>query len=337
MKYLASIILLIAFLIAGIQAQTRLNLQTKPVKDDYLAKILNLSEMRKLNPPHPTEHNFFLRLYSLDDISSSIIFNDDPGGNCAPEVETEVTCGFRYFLAVHNGDLAVSGAVYDLGLVGEITKIKWLKSLKPGSDGVRFDRLSVEVTNYPAHAFKLNPKLIRKTKSFELRVNLKTLKISEKKGFGFSLRSKFEKECGRPGSESKLFNTREGKVTKIIAGNMVFFEQTVVNGNSEKGYFIIRLVGIDPNTNGNNLEKFLRENILNRQVTVRGGSLGDTDNFFSGSILRNRLGDINLYLLKKGIAGFLDDKSYSIPDHNLCAYQQEAKIAKTKKLGIWAK
>jgi hypothetical protein len=173
MKYLVSTILFIAFLFVGIQAQSRLDLKNKPIENEFLVKILNLSEMKELKPPRPTDSNFFLRLYSLDDISNDA---ENSLEYCTPEVETEVVCGFRYFLAVHDGSLGDSGAVYDLGQVGEITKIKWLK--KSNSD---FDRLQLEVTNYPAHAFKLNPKLVKKIKNFELTVNLNSLEIKDLK------------------------------------------------------------------------------------------------------------------------------------------------------------
>lgn len=173
MKYLVSSILFIAFLFIGIQAQPRLDLKNEPIKNDLLAKILNLSQMKELKPPRPTDGNFFLRLYSLDDISNN---EENSLEYCTPEVETEIVCGFRYFLAVHEGGFGSSGAVYDLGQVGEITKIEWLK--KSNED---FDRLRLEVTNYPAHAFKLNPKLVKKTKKFELIVNLDSLEIKELK------------------------------------------------------------------------------------------------------------------------------------------------------------
>ena len=102
-----------------------MDLKNQPVKDELLITILNLSEMKELKPPHPTEHNFFLRLYSLDDISND---EDSSLEYCAPEVETEVICGFRYFLAVNDGSLGVPGAVYDLGQFGEITKFRlWTK------------------------------------------------------------------------------------------------------------------------------------------------------------------------------------------------------------------
>jgi hypothetical protein len=173
MKYLISGVLLIAFLSVGTQAQSRLDLKNNPIDNNLLAKILNLSEMKVLKPPRPIDGNFFLRLYALDDISND---EEDSLEYCAPEVETEVVCGYRYFLAVHPGGLGDSGRVYDLGQVGEITKIEWLK--KSNSD---FDRLRLETVNYPAHAFKLNPKLVKKTKQFELTVKIDSLEIKDLK------------------------------------------------------------------------------------------------------------------------------------------------------------
>ncbi|HMO79811.1 MAG TPA: hypothetical protein PKD24_03390 [Pyrinomonadaceae bacterium] len=134
--------------------------------------------MKELKPKRPVDSNFFFRLYSLDDISNATADSDDEDNSseyCAPDVETEVVCGFRYFLAVHNGDIGFPGVVYDLGLVGEISKIELLK--KTDHD---VDRLHLEVTNYPAHAFKLNPKLTKRTKKFEIIVRLDGLEIKER-------------------------------------------------------------------------------------------------------------------------------------------------------------
>ena len=93
-------------------------------------------------------------------------------GDCEPETETEVTCSFRYFLAVSDGSLGVSGNVYDLGEVGEITDVRWLESADSN-----VDKLRLEISNYPTHAFEHNPKLIRKTRIVELDISLKSLKI----------------------------------------------------------------------------------------------------------------------------------------------------------------
>lgn len=177
MRYCFSVVLFSVFLSVGVLAQSRLELKNKPLNDEFLATILNQSEMKELTPKRTTDRNFFLRLYSLDDISNVTADSDDEDDSseyCAPEVETEVECGFRYFLAVHNGDLGFAGVVYDLGLVGEITKIEWFKNTNHNED-----RLRLEVVNYPAHVFKLNRKLVRKSKRFELIVKLDSLEIRE--------------------------------------------------------------------------------------------------------------------------------------------------------------
>lgn len=169
LKKLAFSFLFIVFISFGTQAQDHLDLSSKRIDNELLVKILNLSQMKELKPPRPVDSIFFLRLYSLDDISND---EDDSSEYCTPEVETEVICGYRYFLAVHDGSLGVPGAVYDLGEVGEITKIEWLKSPEQN-----FARLRLEISNYPIHAFKLNPKLVKKTKIVEINVNLDVLKI----------------------------------------------------------------------------------------------------------------------------------------------------------------
>ena len=100
-------------LAVGVQAQSRLEIKNRPVKNALLIEILNNSTMEELKPPSPVVSPYFLRLYSIGEL-----------GDCAPEVETEVICSRRYYLAVTDGSLGVPGAVYDLGEVGEISKIE---------------------------------------------------------------------------------------------------------------------------------------------------------------------------------------------------------------------
>ena len=155
-------VLVIGFLFVGTQAQSRLDLKNKPIKNALLVELLNYSEMKELEPPSPTERTNFLRLYSM---------GGEVGG-CAPELETEETCSTKYYLAVCSGDLGVDGVVYDLGEVGEITKVQWLESSNRD-----FDRLRLEISNYPEFAFEYNSKLVRKIRIVELEVSLKSLKI----------------------------------------------------------------------------------------------------------------------------------------------------------------
>jgi len=162
-KILSALItaLIAAFLAVGAQAQSRLDLKTRPIKNALLVKILNDGLMEELKPPSPAASPYFLRLYSIGEL-----------GDCAPEVETEVTCSHRYYLAVTDGSLGVPGAIYELGEVGEISKIEWLET----SD-LNIARLRLEISNYPKAIFEYNPKLVRKTKIVEIDVNTTSLKI----------------------------------------------------------------------------------------------------------------------------------------------------------------
>lgn len=163
-KHLTLSILFSIFFAVGIQAQG-LELKNEIIKDELLAEILNFSEMKVLKQPPSATAPIFLRLYSIADFGEE---------NCAPEIETEVTCVYRYYLAVTDGSLGVAGTVYDLGAVGEITKIQWLENSNRNAA-----RLRLEISNYPKHAFKLNPKLIKKTKVVELYVNTDSLEIKK--------------------------------------------------------------------------------------------------------------------------------------------------------------
>ena len=165
MKYLALVVLFVAFLCVGVQAQSGLDLKNESINNELLAEILNFSEMKELRKPSPTTSPFFLRLYSIAEFGEE---------NCAPEIETEVTCNIRYYLAVNDGSLGAPGVVYDLGTVGEITKIQWLENSKQD-----IARLRLEICNYPKHAFKLNPKLVKKTQTVELYVSTESLEIKK--------------------------------------------------------------------------------------------------------------------------------------------------------------
>lgn len=151
-----------ALLCVETSAQSRLELKNRSIKNALLVEILNNSTMEELKPPSPADSLYFLRLYSIGEY-----------GTCAPEVEKEVTCSIRYYLAISDGSLGVLGTVYDLGEVGEISKIEWLKI----PDTNDFVRLRLEINNYPNLAFEYNPKLVRKTRIVEIDVNLTSLKI----------------------------------------------------------------------------------------------------------------------------------------------------------------
>jgi len=169
-KYSAIALLAIAFLSTGIRAQSRLDLKSQPIENELLVEILSYGEMKEIKRPVWYFGDFFLRLYSLED--GEELVEDE---YCAGGAEVEIACSYRYFLAVGVGSLGVPGKVYNLGEVGEILKIEWLKI----PDTNDFVRLRLEICNYPKLAFKYNPKLIKKTRIVEIDVNLSSLKIKE--------------------------------------------------------------------------------------------------------------------------------------------------------------
>lgn len=154
----AAVILCAAF---SVLAQSKLDLKGTSINNDLLVEILNDSEMQELKPEPPNHPNYFLRLYSIGEL-----------GTCAPEVETEVTCSFRYYLAVSDGGLGVKRAVYFLGEVGEIRSVKWISPETYGPAKIR-----IEVGNCPKDVLPYNTKLNFKIRFYEIDVDLNRIKI----------------------------------------------------------------------------------------------------------------------------------------------------------------
>jgi hypothetical protein len=153
-----AIIVIAAF---SVFAQSKLDLKGTAINDDLLVEILNDSDMQEVAPDPPNIQNYFLRLYSIGEL-----------GTCAPEAETEVTCSFRYYLAVSDGGLGVRRAVYFLGEVGEIRSMEWIAMETYGPA-----KLRVEVGSYPKHVLPYNSKLTVKMRFYEIEVALDKIKI----------------------------------------------------------------------------------------------------------------------------------------------------------------
>ena len=128
------------------------------IKSPRLVEILNYGFVRELSsdPPKP-EQELRLRLYAVP-----------KEGNCL--LDTHVVCSHHYYLAVSSFEEGAGEAVYDLGEVGEISNIQWLKANKPWEA-----RLRLTVTNYPVDYFKTTKTLIRQQKDYELYISIDKL------------------------------------------------------------------------------------------------------------------------------------------------------------------
>jgi len=73
-------------------------------------------------------------------------------------------------MAVSTFEEGLGESVFDLGEVGAIAEIQWLKPGKPLTA-----RLKIRVVSYPEEYLKSNASLIRKEQSYELEITLEKL------------------------------------------------------------------------------------------------------------------------------------------------------------------
>lgn len=85
-------------------------------------------------------------------------------GTCIPE--TRQVCGCHYVLLTSNRDEAPVIRAYDLGQVGEITKVAFA-----GKPDEKLQVIEVIVQNYAASALKSNPRLAKRTKKYRLKLS----------------------------------------------------------------------------------------------------------------------------------------------------------------------
>ena len=154
---------------------------------------------------------------------------------------------------------------------------------------------------------------------------------------------KYEKECGSPFNESNS-TFRKGKVVKIINANTIIFLQeqksTFIKGlRDENKEYTVRLIGINPDINGEFLKEFLEKNVLNKDGEITGDPKVESEESIFGILWwAGGFGDLNRYLLKNGLADYLEPEFRpSGLLHSTCVLEQTTKEAKTAKLGIWAK
>jgi endonuclease YncB( thermonuclease family) len=147
----------------------------------------------------------------------------------------------------------------------------------------------------------------------------------------------YEKECGSPFSDGEIVS-RKGKITQIIDGNTVVFQPETKRGIKKIREFTVHLAGIDSSVNEEFLRDFLLENVLNKKGEVSLNPQEDESERFGIIWWAGGYGDLNRYLLKNGLADFIQPERTPAGNYyTVCVYKQLAKEAKEKKVGIWAK
>ena len=74
-------------------------------------------------------------------------------------------CGHHYVLITSSYDEAPVIRAYDLGKVGEITKVAFT-----GSQEAKLQVIEVIVQNYASSALKANPRLAKRSRKFRLKL-----------------------------------------------------------------------------------------------------------------------------------------------------------------------
>jgi hypothetical protein len=156
------------------QAQGALTLTPQRLPD--LAGWILLDSIRPRDVPRPADVDsdiFAVRLYELGEI-----------GGCQG---SDAVCRNRYALLIATGGMPGGVALYDLGLVGEITDITWTSSPPPRalSESPRMLDLSDEamlaltVQNFPTRVLDWDRTIVRQTKRYRLSVSLTRISVEE--------------------------------------------------------------------------------------------------------------------------------------------------------------
>ena len=134
--------------------------------------------------------------------------------------------------------------------------------------------------------------------------------------------------CGSGEVESQIYGWWTGKITKILSSNRVMLNQR----------FSVNLVGINPSVNKTDVRQFLEKYLLGKRVSFSANLRKKKDLKLNGVVLlmdSNEIGEINEYLLEKGLAKFTDfDTDYLVPYYWPCRLEKAQEKAKNAKLGI---
>ena len=95
-------------------------------------------------------------------------------GTCIPE--SHQVCGHHYVMLTSSFDEAPVIRAYDLGKVGEITKVEF-----QGSQAASPLMLEVTVQNYAEVALKSNPRLAKHTRKFRLKLTEERMELVKAK------------------------------------------------------------------------------------------------------------------------------------------------------------
>jgi hypothetical protein len=136
------------------------------------------------------------------------------------------------------------------------------------------------------------------------------------------LSNPFESVCGKPLTDGKVYDYREGRISDITKDNVLMFQQNESNGSAKIENLMVRLAGIGLNVGGVRLNAFLKRALVGKDIVVAGNKRNASDTELIGSVWLSSLGDLNQHVLKKNLADFAEPDYEGISAFNVCVLRQ---------------
>ena len=168
----------------------------------------------------------------------------------------------------------------------------------------------------------------------------------------------FDDGCGDPMTESQIYVYRFGNVVRVTNDNRIIVQVTNSNNDWNSDYeddteglngpklinaqiFTVSIVGIDESLNRQAIGRFLRLNLVGKNVTITGNTRKKKDRKIDALIRftkNNELEDVSEYLLENGIAKFKAFQPTNlVPMTTSCELERAESRARKDKIGLWAK
>jgi endonuclease YncB( thermonuclease family) len=142
------------------------------------------------------------------------------------------------------------------------------------------------------------------------------------------LSTEYEKECGNPLAENMSWKSIDGKVVEVLKGDAII----LLMANNERKH--VSLAGVN-SASSLAAQALLFNLILDREVSV----LVNPSNIAAKEVrgvVHHQARDINLELIKEGVARYQAPPPYSMSNYTACVYRIAEKQARQYGTGIWA-